>query len=250
MSRNNIVKQINALQKSIESLEKERKQGHFEPRKTRTPDRLVDEENPNPPIRTGKINPDTGTIDYDKSMEKGQRKRWPTNPPSRLKDTKEDRERPISPQPEVREKPPYSPMEDVGKAEGDTAPATESTQRSADLARRRNEEAEDMRIDEMPEEPVIQRKPPYSVKYANKDVELDLKGDAITKNSSQDYRGINEGIPEHVKNRDKTKAEIGRGNVKRQGPEGIRVPNKPTPKEDNFEAMRKSLLKLMQYGGI
>ena len=84
------------------------------------------------------------------------------------------------------------------------------------------------------------------MEYADKDVELDLKGDAIDK----DEYSNREGIPQHIKNRDKSKEEIGRGNVRRQGPEKVVVPNKPTPEEDNFEAMRKSLLKLMQYGGV
>ena len=196
MSRNNIIKQINALQKSLDDL------------------------------------------------EKGKRQRWPTPPPSRLKDTKEDRERPIETPPDVPKKPPYQPMEDVGKAEGDTTPATESTQAAADKARRLNEAAQDRQS--VPEEPVIQRKPPYKMEYADKDVELDLKGDAIDK----DEYSNREGIPQHIKNRDKSKEEIGRGNVRRQGPEKVVVPSKPTPEEDNFEAMRKSLLKLMQYGGV
>ncbi len=198
MSRNNIIKQINALQKSLDDL------------------------------------------------EKGKRQRWPTPPPSRLKDTKEDRERPIETPPDVPKKPPYQPMEDVGKAEGDTAPATESTQRDAAKARQRNEAAEDRRIAEIPPQPVVIKKPPYKMEYADKDVELDLKGDSIDKD---DYSHGQGRVPEHIKNRDKTKEEIGRGNVRRQGPEKVVVPSKPTPEEDNFEAMRKSLLKLMQYGG-
>ena len=341
MQRKNILKQLSSIQKSIESLEKERKQGHFEPRKTRKPDRIIDETNPNPPIRTGKINPDTGEIDYDKSMEKARRRRWPTPTPPRLKDTKEDRERPKEVPKDRPAIPPYNPMEDIGKAEGDTTPATGSTYRSAGRAARANRASEMERVNNPPHGPItspgdekridlppeatsqineamkLNRKPPYKMEYSDKDVELDLKGDKIPANGDakgdadypfndetiprtpypkkdeyeddddgedssrrssrdinysmdkdspqqvpfhQDYRGRNEGIPEHVKNRGKAKAEKARGDIKRQGPEGIRVSNKPEkkpiespPKEGNFDMMRKavekSLLKLMQYGG-
>lgn len=232
MQRKNILKQINAIQKSLDDL------------------------------------------------EKGRRKRWPTSPPSRLKDTKEDRERPIETPPDVPKKPPYNPMEDVGKAEGDTAPATESTQAAADKARRLNEAAQDRQS--VPEEPIIQRKPPYKMEYQEEDYPVndettpwtpspkkderaddDIDDDptrgidySIDKGAgSSDYRGAREGTPDYIKNRDKSKAEIGRGDIKRKGPERVRVVNKPVEEkpEENFDMMRKaietSLLKLMQYGG-
>ena len=76
-------------------------------------------------------------------FEKG-RKRWPTNPPPRTKDTPEDRERPVSPTPDVPKKPPYQPMEDVGKAEDDeqeegmTRLPTQATREAAARAALRN----------------------------------------------------------------------------------------------------------------
>ena len=88
------------------------------------------------------------------------------------------------------------------------------------------------------------------------EVELDLKGDEIPVDKDEDSYSNREGIPQHVKTAAKSKAAIARGDVKRQGPEGVRVANRPTedkPKEQNFDMMRKSieysLLKLMQYGG-
>jgi len=262
------MKQINAIQKSIDSLEKEHRTGHFEPRKGKKEPRVTA---PIEPITTGKINPDTGKIDYDKSMYKN---------------------------------------------EGDTAPATESTQDAAAKARRRNEAQQDRDIKNITAEPIIQRKPPYRTDV-QQDVELDLKGAEIqpgeerrveipeearkkintslgrsrdafpvndettprtpspkkderadddidddpTRNidysldkGAGEYRSARKATPEHIRNRDKSKAEIGRGDVKRQGPEGIRVPSRPVPEEENFDMMRKavenSLLKLMQYGGV
>lgn len=62
----------------------------------------------------------------------------------RLKDTKEDRERPVSPKPDVPAKPPYQPMEDVGKAEDDeqeegmTRLPTQATREAAARAAMRN----------------------------------------------------------------------------------------------------------------
>ena len=227
MQRKNILKQINAIQKSLDDL------------------------------------------------EKGRRKRWPTPPPSRLKDTKEDRERPIETPPDVPKKPPYNPMEDIGKAEGDTTPATESTQAAADKARRLNEAAQDRQS--VPEEPVIQRKPPYKMEYQEEDYPVNDETTPWTPSPKKDeradddidddptrgidysidkddYRADREGKPDHVRNRDKSKAEIGRGDVKRLGPERVRVASKPEEKpEENFDMMRKalekSLLKLIQYGG-
>jgi hypothetical protein len=270
MQRKNILKQINAIQKSIDSLEK-------------------------------------------------AHQRWPTNPPARQKDTKADRERPKETSPEVKPKGNvedyFSSNPDAGtkqamyKNEGDTAPATESTQDAASKARRRNEAAQDRQS--VPAEPVIQRKPPYRTDV-QQDVELDLKGDEIqgklgppkpafqpddseddSENGypsndettpwtpsakkderadddidddrmrnidysidkgagSSDYRGAREGTPDYIKNRDKAKAEIGRGDVKRKGPERVRVANRPTedkPEETNFDMMRKAVEKLMRYGG-
>jgi hypothetical protein len=258
MPRKNILKQINAIQKSIDDLEK-------------------------------------------------AHKRWPTNPPARQKDTKEDRARPKETSPEVKPKGNvedyFSSNPDAGtkqamyKNEGDTAPATQSTQDAADKARRRNEAAQDKQS--VPAEPVIQRKPPYRTDV-QQDVELDLKGAEIKIESQEEdseddypvndettpwtpspkkderadddidddrmrnidysldkgageYRGARDGTPEHIRNRDRSKAEIGRGDVKRQGPERVRVANRPTedtPEEPNFDMMRKAVEKLMQYGRI
>jgi len=232
-----------------------------------------------------------------KSLDDLEKGRWPTNPPSRLKDTPADRERPIETPPDAPKKPPYSPMEDakeaIGKAEGDTAPATQSTRAFAESAARRNKASEDRRMKEIPPQPVtttrpaddypvndetgpgtaqlsereakamydpygnddeksmdkdIKRKPPYKMEYSDKDVELDLKGDAIDKDEDS-YRN-REGIPQHVKTAAKSKAEIARGDAKRVM--GTRVPT-GRPVDPNIDAMRKSieksLLKLMQYGG-
>jgi len=242
MPRNNIIKQINAIQKSIDSLEKAHRRWPS-PTPPRIKDTPADRERPKdtPP---------------PKDMEKGRRQRWPSSTPPRTTDTKAEREMPREEMPAPTPKRPYRPMEDaeeaIGKAEGDTAPATQSTRAFAESAARRNEAAEDRRMKEVPAEPVVQRKPPFKMEYLD-EVELDLKGDEIPMDKD-DYRNV-EGTPQHVKSEAKAKREIATGKAKRQGPEGTRVPTgRPTSApEQNFDMMRKSvensLLKLMQYGG-
>ena len=220
MPRNNIVKQINAIQKSIDDLEKAHKRWP-----SPTPPREKDtKEDRQRPIDTPPDVPKKPPYDPEGDTAPAtQSTRAFAESAARRNKASEDRR--------MKEVPP-EPVTSPGDEKRIDLPPEATSQ--INEAMQRN------------------RKPPYKMEYLD-EVELDLKGDEIPMDKD-DYRNV-EGVPQHVKSEARAKKEIATGKAKRQGPEGTRVPTgRPTSEpEENFDMMRKSieksLLKLMQYGG-